>query len=280
MAYCNIDKLTMTEEEFEKFRKLIYEKIGINLLQHKKIMLQGRIKKRLKKLKICSFSEYYDIIQNNREELVEMFNVVSTNKTEFFRENHHFEFLEEILPEMININSKAGEYKFSIWCAASSTGEEPYTIAMTLAKFSTLKNWKTKIVASDISTNVLEKAASGIYSEEIVSKIPKDMLKKHFKKIDEESYQVNKDLKEMIKFKRINLVDGNYPFQGQFEIIFCRNVMIYFDRKTQVEIVENFMKVLKNGGYLILGSSESLPPEVIKTMDLKRIKSTIFQKLY
>ena len=155
MGFTNIDELTMTDTEFQKFKKIIYEQVGINLLPHKKIMLQGRIKKRLKKLEIESFSEYYDIIQKDSKELIEMFNVVSTNKTEFFRENHHFEFLKEVIPEIINQNNKTGEQKLSIWCAASSTGEEPYSIAMTLAKFPILKNWKTRIIASDISKNVL-----------------------------------------------------------------------------------------------------------------------------
>lgn len=280
MGFTNIDELTMTDTEFQKFKKIIYEQVGINLLPHKKIMLQGRIKKRLKKLEIESFSEYYDIIQKDSKELIEMFNVVSTNKTEFFRENHHFEFLKEILPEIINQNNKNGEQKLSIWCAASSTGEEPYSIAMTLAKFPILKNWKTRIIASDISTNVLTKAAAGIYSEESVEKIPKDMLKSYFRKLDDDSYVINNDLKELIKFKRINLISENYPFKGEFEVIFCRNVMIYFDRKTQMAIVDNFLRYLKKGGYLILGSSESLPTEMLKANEIKRIKSTIFQKMY
>ncbi len=280
MGFTNIDELTMTDTEFQKFKKIIYEQVGINLLPHKKIMLQGRIKKRLKKLEIESFSEYYDIIQKDSKELIEMFNVVSTNKTEFFRENHHFEFLKEVIPEIINQNNKTGEQKLSIWCAASSTGEEPYSIAMTLAKFPILKNWKTRIIASDISTNVLTKAAAGIYSEESVEKIPKDMLKSYFRKLDDSSYVVNNDLKELIKFKRINLISENYPFKGEFEVIFCRNVMIYFDKKTQMAIVENFLRYLKKGGYLILGSSESLPTEMLKANEIRRIKSTIFQKMY
>lgn len=276
----NIDELTMSDTEFQKFRKVIYEQIGINLLPHKKIMLQGRIRKRLKKLEVENFSEYYDIIQNNKSELIEMFNVVSTNKTEFFRENHHFDFLKEVLPDIINTNNKNGEKKLSIWCTASSTGEEPYSIAMTLSKYPILKNWKTRIIASDISTNVLQKAVAGVYSDEVIAKVPLEFIKKYFKKIDTEHYVVSDELKEMIKFKRINLISEEYPFKGEFEIIFCRNVMIYFDRKTQIEIVENFMRYLKKGGYLILGSSESLPPEMLRPNEIKRVKSTIFQKMY
>ncbi len=280
MGYSNIDELTMSDTEFQKFKKIIYEQVGINLLPHKKIMLQGRIRKRLKKMEINSFSEYYDIIQNNKSELIEMFNVVSTNKTEFFRENHHFDFLKEVLPDIINTNNKNGEHKLSIWCTASSTGEEPYSIAMTLAKYPILKNWKTRIIASDISTNVLQKAVAGVYSDDVVSKVPLELIKRYFRKLDTQRYVVSDELKEMIKFKRINLISEEYPFKGEFEVIFCRNVMIYFDRKTQLAIVENFMRYLKKGGYLILGSSESLPPELLKPNEIKRIKSTIFQKLY
>ena len=209
-----------------------------------------------------------------------MFNVVSTNKTEFFRENHHFDFLKEVLPDIINTNNKNGEHKLSIWCTASSTGEEPYSIAMTLAKYPILKNWKTRIIASDISTNVLQKAVAGVYSDDVVSKVPLELIKRYFRKLDTQRYVVSDELKEMIKFKRINLISEEYPFKGEFEVIFCRNVMIYFDRKTQLAIVENFMRYLKKGGYIILGSSETLPPELLKPNEIKRIKSTIFQKLY
>lgn len=274
-----LEETSMNDEEFNKFRKLIYEQVGINLLSHKKIMLQGRIRKRLNKLGMSSFKEYYALVQEDRSELIEMFNVVSTNKTEFFRENHHFEFLKEIIPSIIEKNRKENINKFSIWSSASSTGEEPYTIAMTLMDFPVLKSWDVKIIASDISTTVLTKAHAGVYHDEAMRHVPKEMVKKYFIPMEEDSYRVSDSLKELVKFKRINLISENYPFKGEFEIIFCRNVMIYFDRQTQINIINNFLRYLKKGGYLILGSSESLPVEVAKENRLKRIKSTIYQKI-
>ncbi len=270
---------SMSDEEFNKFRKLIYEQVGINLLAHKKIMLQGRIRKRLNKLGMSSFKEYYALVQEDRSELVEMFNVVSTNKTEFFRENHHFEFLKEIMPSIIEKNKRENLNKFSIWSSASSTGEEPYTIAMTLMDFPVLKSWDIKIIASDISTTVLTKAHAGLYHDEAMRHVPKEMIKKYFIPTEDDIYRVSDSLKDMVKFKRINLISENYPFKGEFEIIFCRNVMIYFDRQTQINIINNFLRYLKKGGYLILGSSESLPVEIAKENRLKRIKSTIYQKI-
>ena len=273
------EEISMSDEEFNKFRKLIYEQVGINLLPHKKIMLQGRIRKRLNKLGMSSFKEYYVLVQEDRSELIEMFNVVSTNKTEFFRENHHFEFLKEIIPSIIEKNRKENLNKLSIWSSASSTGEEPYTIAMTLMDFPILKNWDVKIIASDISTTVLTKAHAGVYHDEAMRHVPKEMVKKYFIPIDDGSYRISDNLKELVKFKRINLISENHPFKGEFEIIFCRNVMIYFDRQTQINIINNFLRYLKKGGYLILGSSESLPVEVVKENRLKRVKSTIYEKI-
>lgn len=228
---------------------------------------------------MSSFKEYYALVQEDRSELIEMFNVVSTNKTEFFRENHHFEFLKEIIPSIIEKNRKENLNKLSIWSSASSTGEEPYTIAMTLMDFPVLKNWDVKIIASDISTTVLTKAHAGVYHDEAMRHVPKELVKKYFIPVEEESYRVSDSIKELVKFKRINLISENYPFKGEFEIIFCRNVMIYFDRQTQINIINNFLRYLKKGGYLILGSSESLPVEIAKENRLKRIKSTIYEKI-
>ncbi len=269
----------MTEEEFDKFRRIIYDEIGINILSHKKIMLQGRIRKRLKKLGISTYSEYYDFILDDRDELLQMFNVVSTNKTEFFRERHHFDFFEEVIPVLMEENIRNREKKISVWSSASSTGQEPYSIAMTLMEYPALKTWSVKIIGSDISTDVLEKAIKGIYSYEDMKSLPKEFLK-YFKKTENPNFfEVSDEIKNMVKFKRINLTADEYPFKGEFEVIFCRNVLIYFDRETQSKVILNLLKYLRKDGYIILGSSESMPKEFIEKNMVKRMKSTIYQKL-
>lgn len=268
----------MTDEEFENFRKIIYDEIGINLMSHKKIMLQGRIRKRLKKLGMNSYSKYYALILEDKEELLQMFNVVSTNKTEFFRENHHFDFLNEIIPKMAKENLKSGNRKFSIWSSASSTGEEPYSIAMTVLNHKELDTYKVKVIASDISTDVLTRADLGIYKTVEMNKVPSEFKEKYLTEKGNGYSAINPEVKNLVKFRRINLKSESFPFRGEFEVIFCRNVMIYFDRETQSNIILNFLKYLKKDGYLILGSSESLPAEIADKNLLKRIRSTIYQK--
>lgn len=269
----------MTTEEFERFRKIIYDEIGINLMPHKKIMLQGRIRKRLKRMGMNSYAKYYELILNDKDELMQMFNAVSTNKTEFFRENHHFDFLNEIIPKMIQENSRISEKKFSIWSSASSTGEEPYSIAMTLLDHKELNGYKLKVIASDISTDVLTQADLGIYKTFDMKKVSEEFKKKYTNTRNDGYSEIKYFVKDIVKFRRINLKSEQYPFKGEFEIIFCRNVMIYFDRETQKDIILNFLKYLKTGGYLILGSSESLPAEIVEKNLLKRIRSTIYQKI-
>ena len=266
----------IAEEEYEKFRKLIKEKIGVNLTSHKKIMLYGRLLKRMRKLKIMTFEGYYQVVIKSNEELVKMFDIVTTHKTDFFREEQHFQFLSEKLPEIIKKKLKNGEKKISIWSSACSTGEEAYSIAMELAKIPILINWKIKVIASDISVKELESTQIGIYSSEKLKKVSDSYKKIYFRKIDEEKYIVKKRLKNIVKVKKINLISEEYPFHGKFEIIFCRNVFIYFDKETRVKIIKNFLKYLKSGGYLILGSSESIDIEITKKYNLIRIQSSIY----
>ena len=249
----------ISAEEFKRFRTLIYDKSGISLGDQKRTLLASRLSKRLRDLGLGTFAEYYTTVTEDptREEFTRMLDLISTNKTDFFREPKHFEFLrDEILPEL------AKEKRVRIWSSACSTGEEPYTIAMTL--FEGVQNpaqWDFKILASDLSTRVLAKAASGVYDQDRFRDVPPDALKRHFLRGRGESegaFKVKPHLASMIQFRRLNLMDDHFPIKTPLDLIFCRNVMIYFDRPTQETLVNKFYRYLKPGGYLFIGHSESL----------------------
>lgn len=249
----------ISTEEFERFRTLIYDESGIALNGQKQGLVASRLSKRLRELGLSSFSEYYDQLMRDpqREEFTRMLDLISTNKTDFFREPRHFDFLrEEILPELTQ------EKRVRIWSSACSTGEEPYTIAMTLYDgVSDPGQWDFKILATDLSTRVLAKAASGQYDEERVLEVPAEIVRRHFLRgrgNSEGLLKVKPHLAAMIQFRRLNLMDDRFPIKSPLDIIFCRNVMIYFDRPTQERLVNKFYHYLKPGGHLFIGHSESL----------------------
>lgn len=263
-------------DEYERFRTLIYEESGISLGERKKSLLASRLSKRLRDLDLATFSEYYAKVTQDqtREEFTRMLDLISTNKTDFFREPKHFDFLRErILPELERTK------RIRIWSSACSSGEEPYTIAMTL--FDTVRNpdeWDCKILASDLSTRVLAKAATGTYDEERVRDVPSEVIRRHFLRGRGEStglLKVKPHLVAMIQFRRLNLMDDHFPIKSPLDLIFCRNVMIYFDRPTQETLVNKFHHYLKPGGYLFIGHSESLQ---WVSHPFKSLAPTIYQK--
>jgi chemotaxis protein methyltransferase CheR len=267
---------SITTEEFQRFRTLIYDESGISLGEQKKSLLASRLSKRLRDLDLVSFSEYYVKVTEDQmhEEFTRMLDLISTNKTDFFREPKHFDFLRErVVPELERTK------RIRIWSSACSTGEEPYTIAMTL--FDTVRypaQWDCKILASDLSTRVLAKAASGTYDEERVRDVPPEIVKRHFLRGRGESaglLKVKPHLADMIHFRRLNLMDDKFPIKSPLDLIFCRNVMIYFDRPTQETLVNKFHRYLKPGGYLFIGHSESLQ---WVTHPFKAIAPTIYWK--
>jgi chemotaxis protein methyltransferase CheR len=250
---------TLTDKEFEQFQSLIYQQVGIKLDSPKRTLLVSRLSKRLRELELASFQAYYDCVsrKGGEEELTRLLDLISTNKTDFYRELVHFDFLrDQVLPEV------QGTKTLRVWSSASSSGEEPYTIAMTLCDaLSDINRWDIKILASDISTRVLAKAASGLYEEERVSQLPKDLVRRHFlcgKGPQAGKYKVRPDVAKLVAFRRINLMDPTFPIRSALDVIFCRNVMIYFDRPTQAKLVEKFFRYLRQGGYLFIGHSESL----------------------
>jgi chemotaxis protein methyltransferase CheR len=249
----------LTDKEFEQFQSLIYQQVGIKLDPPKKTLLVSRLSKRLRELALTSFQAYYDCVsrEGGEEELTKMLDLISTNKTDFYREGIHFDFLrDKVLPEIRETKT------LRVWSSASSSGEEPYTIAMTLCDaLPDINRWDIKILASDISTRVLAKAASGMYEEERVSHLPKDVVLRHFlcgKGPQAGKYKIRPNVAKLVSFRRINLMDSTFPIRLSLDVIFCRNVMIYFDRSTQTQLMKKFFHYLRPGGYLFIGHSESL----------------------
>jgi chemotaxis protein methyltransferase CheR len=250
---------------FQQFSQLVYDQCGINLHDGKKALLQARLNKRLRLTGIGSYEDYFNLITSpgNGCEFINFIDSVSTNLTFFFRESQHFDFLEQVaLPEMVARKQKGRDARVRIWSAGCSTGEEPYSLAMSvLSRLPDSQRWDFRILATDICTRALEAANRGVYSEEKVLKVPVALRQLNFKKTGNGNgrpdYEIAAELKRYITFRRVNLKE-TYPFKGPFDFIFCRNVMIYFDKKTQEELVNKMANFLGSGGYLFVGHSESL----------------------
>lgn len=241
-------------KDFNRVRELIYQRAGISLSENKQEMVYSRLARRLRVTGINSFVAYLDLLERepDSEEWEAFTNALTTNLTSFFREEHHFPILIE------HIRKQSGNV--TVWCSASSTGEEPYSIAIALCEaFGTLRP-PAKIIASDIDTNVLAVAAKGVYSFDRVEKLSQERLKKYFlrgKGQHEGMVMMRPELRDMISFVRINLLDERWPIEGEFDVIFCRNVMIYFDKPTQGNILKKFSPLLKKNGLLFAGHSEN-----------------------
>jgi chemotaxis protein methyltransferase CheR len=227
---------------FRQFSRLVYDQCGINLHAGKKALLQARLNKRLRLTGIGSYEEYFKFITSsgNAGEFINFLDSVSTNLTYFFRESQHFDFLDSVLPDLLARKQKERDLKIRVWSAGCSTGEEAYTLAMcVLAHLPDPMRWDFKLLATDISTRALDIASRGVYSEEKVQKVPPAMRQLHFRRRGENGrgeYEAAPHLKRIITFRRLNLKEP-YPFRGTFDFIFCRNVMIYFDKKTQETLV-------------------------------------------
>lgn len=250
--------------DFEKISRFVYEAYGINLHAGKKELVKARLGKRLREGNFRSFAEYFRFVttKDGAAELIVMIDSLSTNLTSFFREDAHFKTLGKIIHDMTEPVSGKGRMpaRFRIWCAGCSTGEEAYSLAITSKEAGTSQNIDTQILATDISTRVLKIAIAGVYSSERIKNIPNSLLKKYFQIGHgewEEYYKVKKEIQNIIKFMRFNLME-NPNFNNPFDSIFCRNVMIYFDKKTQERLVNRFYDSLKKGGWLFVGHSESL----------------------
>ncbi|MHB8829325.1 MAG: CheR family methyltransferase [Syntrophales bacterium] len=253
----------LRDSDFEKISALVYSKCGINLHSGKKELVSARLGKRLREGGFSSFTEYYNFItgKGGIDELVRMIDSISTNLTYFFREESHFTKLSELLPIFWeNAAQKESNPKLLIWCAGCSTGEEPYSVSMTVCESLMEQAAKVRILATDISTAVISKAAEGIYPVDKAKNIPGSLLNKYFQRGSGKLtgyLRVKKEIRAMVNFKLFNLMQSPPPGE-RFDFIFCRNVMIYFDKQTQQRLVGNFFNSLKKGGYLFVGHSESL----------------------
>ena len=271
--------IMINDVEFNKISRMVYDHFGINLSDSKKSLVIGRLQKVLKKHNFNSFREYIDYLEkgNPAESLSELVNRISTNHTFFYREYDHFEFFEKVaLPEVKAFRTKQGTRKIKLWCAAASKGDEPYTIMIHLKRFfgHDYSLWDTGLLATDISEDALREAVNGIYPLERVDKIDKPTLQQYFD-FEDGRYRVKEELRRDVMFRKFNLMTSIFPLKGDFDMIFCRNVMIYFDNKTKAELAKKLYDQLRVGGYLFIGHSETLNG---LGSQFKHIRSAIYQK--
>lgn len=250
----------LSEKLFLNFRQIIYQESGINCTDIKKALMQARIMKRIRELKLEDYEDYYNYLNENYDsEKIHLINCITTNKTDFFREPAHFTFLsEKVIPGYASEKRK----EIRIWSAGCSTGEEPYSIAITVIDACGRGYTPNiKILATDIDTEVLKKAQQGIFKEEVIDDIDIETLKKYFYRGRGENqgfFKIKEPVRKLISFRRLNLLGHGFPMKKKFDIIFCRNVIIYFDKDSQKRLFDNFHRYLNDDGYLFVGHSETL----------------------
>ncbi len=252
----------LNESQFNRISDLVKKLCGINLHDGKKELVKARLSKRLRTLGMHSFEQYMDLIgsDSGAGEVSAMLDALSTNLTYFFREGKHFEFLrQQVVPDLVRQHQQ--DRQLRIWSAGCSSGEEPYSLGITLAEaVHDLPLWDAKILATDLSTRVLAMARRGVYAQERFRETPPRLVGEFFNLIQarpERLHEVKDSIKRMVSFARLNLME-RWPMKGPFDVIFCRNVMIYFDKATQGQLVDRFWSILAPGGYLFIGHSESL----------------------
>lgn len=272
----------LKDREFNRFSCFIYDEVGIKMPPAKKTMLEARLQKRLKALGLSTFEDYADFVfsaAGSRDELIHLIDVVTTNKTDFFREPVHFDYLvKSAIPSLMDSREAGIRTPLKIWSAGCSTGEEPYTLAMVMSEFiASNPGFRTTILASDISTAVLAKARNAIYAEDRVDTIPLHLKKKYLLKSRDNSkalVRIAPQLRTMVNFRRLNFME-DFGLQEQMDIIFCRNVIIYFDKPTQERLLNRFHQQLVRGGFLFLGHSETLNG---LNVPLQPVASTVYRK--
>lgn len=266
----------MSIANFETIKRIAMEWTGISLSDHKRNMIYGRLSRRLRALGLSDFNQYCNLLEASpAAEKTEFINSITTNLTAFFREIHHFEYLAStVIPSLMRAN--AASRKIRIWSAGCSTGEEPYSIAMVFNSFSALKGWDVKILATDLDSNVVAKGASAVYPVDRAEGVP-DKYRQFFKRDKTtNNVQIKDSVRELIRFRQLNLLH-EWPMRGSFDIIFCRNVVIYFDLPTQKKLFNRYADMLVDNGHLFIGHSENL----YKVTDrFNSIGRTIYQKAY
>ncbi len=272
----------MTDHEFELFRQLVHRETGIALGPHKRTLLEARLTKRLRALQLPSFSAYHAYLRrfdDSGEERVRFVNAITTNETAFFREPTHFEHLTGTwLPAHRAAADAGAPRRLRAWSAACSSGEEAYSIAMTIRDgLAGAGAWDVRILASDIDTDVLTRAVAGIYPAEAVARVPAPTLRRHFLRgigAHQGLVRVRPEVRALVTARRLNLLDDAWPVRTCFDLIFCRNVLMYFDRPTQARLVARLERMLAAGGLLVLGHAENL---LGLGTDMRRVTSTIYR---
>jgi chemotaxis protein methyltransferase CheR len=261
-ALSRVREFEFTQADFDALRKLVKAQSGITLSDAKRELVYGRVSRRLRALGLSAFSEYRQTLagMDGQAEMIEFINAVTTNLTSFFRESHHFDFLRDDYLRARAADSK-GSRRIRIWCSAASTGEEPYSIAMSVAEaIPEWDRWDIRILATDLDTNVLQTCVEGVYGEDRVRSMQKSRLDRFFDPVGErgsQKYRIKPDLASMISFRQLNLLHP-LPMKGPIDIVFCRNVIIYFDKDTQRALFSRVAPLQRHGDVLVLGHSESL----------------------
>ena len=274
--------------EFKLLRDYLYATTGIAVPEKKLALIEGRLAKRLRILGLKSYRQYYHHLlesDGDKKEFSEFINALTTNKTDFFREEVHFQRLvKDLLPARVAWRKERGQRSLRLWSAACSSGEEPYTLGMHLIEFverEKLADWDARILGTDIDSKILAKAERGVYGLDRITGVPLPYRQRFFKsitipgRIQRPALQVGPELKNLVRFRRFNLMVDEYPFNRGFDVVFCRNVMIYFDQKGRERVVRQITRHLCPGGYLVIGHSESL---LGVSHTLKVAGPTVFQK--
>jgi chemotaxis protein methyltransferase CheR len=270
----------LSPQHFRRLASFIEGYSGIKMPPVKKVMVEGRLRRRVNMLGLPSLNAYCDHLfdQDDLEnEVIHLIDAVTTNKTEFFREPQHFQFLiEQGLPALVKSGAGGGRM-LKAWSAACSTGAEPYTLAMVLSEFGkAYRGYRYSILATDICTDVLDKALAGIYSEDMMAPVPEDFRKRYFLRARDRTkrdVRVVPDLRTHVRFARLNLMDEVYAVDDAMDIIFCRNILIYFDKQTQELVLQRLCRHLRSGGYLIIGHSEATAGF---SLPLRSVAPTVF----
>lgn len=254
---------TISDKEFKQIRELVYTRFGINLTEQKRALVTGRLSKVLRKGGFGSFQDYLNDLKadDSGAGLSLLVDRISTNHTYFYREPDHFTYFEKkLLPELIQQQREIGTKTLRIWIAGCSSGEESYMLAMLVreALGREFAAWDVGLLATDISTVALEKAVRGVYSQENITHLPPSLKNRYFKKTESGDFQIDESLCKMILHRRLNLMRKSFPFKGTFQVVFCRNVMIYFDQPTREDLLRKFAAVLDPAAYLFIGHSETL----------------------
>jgi chemotaxis protein methyltransferase CheR len=278
LLYLRLSMVEITDKEFTQLVTFIKTNYGINIKEEKRAMLTGRLHNTLTQYGYKNFTEFYNklVSDNSKEAVITLVNKITTNHTYFMRENDHFDFFKNtVLPYL---EKSIDSHDLRIWCAACSTGEESYTLAMLIDEYFGNKKvyWDTKVLATDISEKVLSTAKLGIYANENAEALPANWRVGYFKKYDKDRLVVTDRIKNEVIYRKFNLMEKNFPFKKKFHVIFCRNVMIYFDTETKNELIKKFYDYMEEGGYLFIGHSESI---LRSETNFKYVRPAVYRKI-